>query len=51
VEITEASCTVEAQIPNGVLESYTLTLRADATVDGLPLTVEITTTVIYYDLS
>ena len=51
VEVTEASCTVEPQIPNGVLESYTLTLFADATVDGLPLTLEITVTVIFYDLS
>ncbi|MBP3570626.1 MAG: hypothetical protein J6M42_01575 [Clostridia bacterium] len=51
VEVTEASCTVEAQIPKGVLESYTLTLFADATVDGLPLTLEITVTVIFYDLS
>ena len=50
VEIIEASCMLEPQIPGGVLESYTLTLYADATVDGLPLTLEITTTVIFYDL-
>lgn len=50
VEILDASCHVEALMPKGKLESYTLTLHAESTVDGNPLTMDIEMTVIFYEI-
>lgn len=49
VIITAVSGVLEAQMPNGMPESYTLTIYVDATVDDAPVSLEVAITVIFYD--
>ena len=49
VEITDYSCVLDVYMPNGILENYTITVYADATVDEIPLTLATSVSVIFYD--
>lgn len=49
VDIPVCSCRIEAQMPNSVPKSYTLTLHAESLIDGEPLTLDTEITVIFYE--
>jgi hypothetical protein len=48
VEIRSCSAVLTPEILNGVMESYTVTLQAEITVDGTPLTFTSNTQVVFY---
>ena len=48
VEISSCSAVLTPEILNGVMESYTVTLNAEITVDGTPLTFTTSTQVVFY---
>lgn len=48
VEILSCSAVLTPEILNGVMESYTVTLQAEITVDGAPLTFTSNTQVVFY---
>ncbi len=48
VKILSCSAVLTPEILNGVMESYTVTLNAEITVDGAPLTFTTSTQVVFY---
>ena len=48
VKILSCSADLYAEVLNGVMESYTVTLNAEITVDGAPLTFTSNTQVVFY---
>jgi hypothetical protein len=48
VKILSCSAVLTPEILNGVMESYTVTLQAEITVDGAPLTFTSNTQVVFY---
>lgn len=50
VEITDYSCVLDVSMPNGVLENYAITVYVDATVDDVPLTLDTSVSIIFFDL-
>lgn len=49
VKVTSALAILEAQMPDGVLEYYTLTLYTDALIDEEPVTLEVTVNILFFE--
>ena len=49
VKLTAFTCRLDAEIPDGILKSHTLTIHAESTVDGTPLTLDAAVTVTFPD--